>query len=156
VQRKKAVVAVESRILDALGHHGYGQLLELHDELALNGADLVQHQDLPQEQFQVLVDVGSSLVERLEGRLDHSTIARGQLGPPIRRVEASVCPVHGEAGDGLAQELAKLFPFDVAKSPVLAGRGTEQIGDAFNFASELVAQDVELLLVGDVRKSRRA
>jgi hypothetical protein len=70
VERHQPVVAVERRVLHALGHGRRRQLLEAQSQLGLQRAGHAQQQQVGQEPQQLAVQVGPRRRGRRDRRLD--------------------------------------------------------------------------------------
>ncbi len=152
VQRDQPVVAVEGRVLDALGHDGAGVLLELHREAPhLAGAERVAP---------LLDDVGGEQLEdEVEDALVRAIAAPAGVGNrPFQvavilgrgAVVVDVGAIDGEARHHLAQRLAQADQGVVAGLPARLGQAVVLVGENPELARELHVHDLLLRRVGDL------
>jgi hypothetical protein len=147
VERDEPEVAVERRVLDALGHHRAGQLLEPHHPFVLALAPDAQPEQVRDEPEEALLDVGSPGDRVADGEVDRVLIV---LRDPAC-LGADVCPVDGERGGQLANHLVTVVP-GVVPIPAVRLADLEQQGSQpVQLAAEALAQDLELGLPGDRR-----
>ena len=97
VEGEQAIEAVEGRVLDRLGGHGPGQLLEARRELLLLTAAQLQEQETPQEGEQVRIEVWHAPCRRPQGGVDRRPVGLRGCGR-----STYVAAVDGEAGDHLS------------------------------------------------------
>ena len=149
VQRRQGEVAVEGRVLDPLGHHGAGDLLEAaHEQLPLAAAGLVQIGRAFQQQH-VANEVehggvgGRVAALRLRRRAaDDLPVALGNVAL------ANVRAVDGKAGQDFAQRDPQRVEREIARAPVPLGNAIEPVGEQLQVARHGRAEDQQLRLVG--------
>ena len=123
VERTQREVAVEGRVFDALGHHGARYLLEAADELlALAAAFIIEPRRLLEQQHVANEvegagrDVGGMPLRLGHGTDDEAAIALRDFARP------QISAIDGEAGDDLAQGMAKRVQREVAEAAMPLGQ----------------------------------
>jgi len=130
VERNEAVVVVEHRVFDPLGHGGSGQLLQSRDKLLLEVACHPQCDQVAQKFEQRGLDVGP-LPNGVSGRdVDISTVA---LRQPVR-VGLDVGAIHRKPCDEFTQRVCKLMARVITMTPMALADLKQQIGEAIDVA----------------------
>ena len=150
VQRDQAVVPVEDRVLDALGHDRPAELLETGCELFLPGAGILQAQQGPEEVEQLGVDVAAAHLGLAHRTVDHLAVEF-----PHRMPGPHIGAVDREGGQHLAQPVAQLPPGVVPVPAVALGDRRQQVGQPVDLGGQLLAHDLELGLADEVGVLRR-
>ena len=149
VQRRQGKVAVEGRVLDPLGHHGAGHLLEAADEqLPLAAAGLVQVGRAFQQQH-VADEVEHGGVGGRVAAFRLRRRAADDLPVALRNVTlANVRAIDGKAGQDFAQRDPQRVEREIPRAPVPLGNAIEPVGEQLQIARHGRAEDQQLRLVG--------
>ena len=153
VQRRERVVAVEDRVLEALGHHGPGQLLQAQHELAALGAlGVGQALGIAQQQ-----QVGDEVEHRRAGGpvaplgvADRAQHVLAIAGADLGRGQLHVGAIDGEAGDHLGQRQEEAVLGEVARPAVLLRDPVEAAREHVQLARHRGAQDQALRQVEQI------
>ena len=155
IERDQAVVDVKSRVLDSLGHHRSGHLLELAGEpplfgsvIVAGGSDGVSEQHVADEAEDAAAHERVAHPRPPDGRLDIAPIGRARAGG------VDVRAINRKARDHFPQCIPQGVEGKVARAPRLLGQAVELMGQHVQLARQRHLHDQQLLAVDQVGKAR--